>query len=139
MTEDDAALMNKYRLNYFCITNQNNKRKAKKDFEELARKLYPEQANLIDEFADKYTCGLDNEERYRQTTEWAFKDSFYWSLVENLPKVTTDPRKLAYLRLPVKDIFDTILNGYRSKKKRPDNLYVVVELNEDERQKLSEN
>jgi len=42
MTEDDTALMNKYRLNYFCLTNQGNKQSAKKDFEELALKLYPQ-------------------------------------------------------------------------------------------------
>ncbi len=29
MTEDDAAIMNKYRLNYYCLTNQRNKNKAK--------------------------------------------------------------------------------------------------------------
>ncbi len=32
MTEDDAAIMNKYRLNYYCLTNQRNKNKAKEDF-----------------------------------------------------------------------------------------------------------
>lgn len=32
MTEDDTAIMNKYRLNYFCLTNQKNKTNAKKDF-----------------------------------------------------------------------------------------------------------
>jgi hypothetical protein len=49
----------------------------------------------------------------------------------DLPKVTTDPRKIAYLRLPVKDIYESILAGYKEKKKRPENLYIVVELNED--------
>ena len=43
MTEDDAPIMNKYRLNYFCLSNQNNKTAAKKDFESLAKKLYPQQ------------------------------------------------------------------------------------------------
>lgn len=44
MTEDDAAIMNKYRLNYFCLTNQKNKRKAKEDFVSLAKRLYPQQS-----------------------------------------------------------------------------------------------
>lgn len=30
MTEDDAGIMNKYRLNYFCLTNQRNRKKAKR-------------------------------------------------------------------------------------------------------------
>lgn len=42
MTEDDAAIMNKYRLNYYCLTNQKNKQKAMADFANLANKLYPE-------------------------------------------------------------------------------------------------
>jgi hypothetical protein len=43
MTEDDTPIMNKYRLNYFCLTNLNNKNAAKKDFEVLAKQFYPQQ------------------------------------------------------------------------------------------------
>lgn len=56
---------------------------------------------------------MDLESRRKQTEDWIFRDSFYWDLVENLTKITTDPRKLAYLRLPVKDMYETILTGYR--------------------------
>ena len=113
MTEDDAAIMNKYRLNYFCLTNQKNKTMAKKDFEALAKRLFPQQAQLIHEFSTNYNLSLDIVARRKQTLDWVFKDSFYWDLIHNLPKVTTDPRKLAYLRLPVKDVYETILTGYR--------------------------
>lgn len=41
MTEDDASIMNKYRLNYYCLTSQKNKQKAMTDFISLALKLYP--------------------------------------------------------------------------------------------------
>lgn len=41
MTDDDTNLMNKYRLNYYCLTNQSNKSKAKEDLISLATKFYP--------------------------------------------------------------------------------------------------
>jgi hypothetical protein len=32
---------------------------------------------------------------------WVFnKNSFYWQTVEAFPKVTADPKKLGYLKLP---------------------------------------
>lgn len=113
MTEDDTGIMNKYRLNYFCLTNQKDKRKGKNDFEDLAKKIYPNQLQAIQDFSNKYSINLDLESRRKQTEDWIFRDSFYWDLVENLTKITTDPRKLAYLRLPVKDMYETILTGYR--------------------------
>lgn len=36
---------------------------------------------------------------------WAFKDSFYWELVSKLTHSTTDPKRLAYTRLALKDIY----------------------------------
>lgn len=47
-----------------------------------------------------------------------------------MPKVTTDPRKLAYLRLPVKDIYETVLTSYQGNTKKPKRLYIVVDLSE---------
>lgn len=38
-------------------------------------------------------------------------------MLSRLPKVSNDPKRLAYLRLPVKDTFDIILNEYRNKEK----------------------
>lgn len=79
---------------------------------------------------------MDPQSRKKQVLDWAFKDSFYWNLIDNLPKVTTDPRKLAYLRLPVKDTYEAILSGYRENKKRPESLHIVIELSENEIQNL---
>jgi hypothetical protein len=75
--------------------------------------------------------GLTQEARRKQTLDWVFRDSFYWDLVETMPKVTTDPRKLAYLRLPVKDIYETVLTNYHGNTKRPKALFIVVELSEN--------
>ena len=50
MTEDDTGLMNKYRLNYYCLTKQKNKGSAKKQFAQLAMKLYPEQKSMLSDF-----------------------------------------------------------------------------------------
>ncbi len=75
--------------------------------------------------------GLTQEARKKQTLDWVFRDCFYWNLVENMPKVTTDPRKLAYLRLPVKDIYETVLSSYQVNTKRPKALFIVVELSEN--------
>ena len=130
MTEDDTPIMNKYRLNYFCLTNLNNKTAAKRNFEELAKQFYPQQSEAINDFAAKYELGLSQEARRKQTLDWVFRDCFYWDLVESMPKVTTDPRKLAYLRLPVKDIYETVLTSYQGNTKKPKRLYIVVELSE---------
>lgn len=75
----------------------------------MGRRIYPEEENLIREFEMRYREGNNRE---RLIKEWMFRDSFYWSLVENLPKITNDPKKLAYLRSPVKDIHNAIKNYY---------------------------
>ena len=40
--------------------------------------------------------------------DWAFKNNFYWDMVTGLTRNTTDPKRLAYLRLGVKDMFEAI-------------------------------
>lgn len=40
--------------------------------------------------------------------EWVFKDCFFWNLVNTLTKNTTDPKRLAYIRLALKDIYESI-------------------------------
>lgn len=69
-----------------------------------------------------------------------FKDSFYWNLVVNLPKVTNDPKKLAYIRSPVKDMHDTIKNYYRTIKNEVLNVlrvvYLVIQLSNEEKDKI---
>lgn len=47
---------------------------------------------------------------------WVFKDNFYWQLVQQITRNTNDPKRLAYLRLPIKDIHEAILAQYRSDK-----------------------
>lgn len=43
-----------------------------------------------------------------QALRWAFEDSFYWQMIERLPKATTDPKRMAYLRLPFSDLYQAI-------------------------------
>ena len=43
-----------------------------------------------------------------QAIKWAFDDNFYWKLIEKLPQATTDPKKLAYLRLPFLELSQAI-------------------------------
>lgn len=45
--------------------------------------------------------------------DWAFKSSFYWDLVIEITRNTTDPKKLAYVRLALKDLFEAIQSDYR--------------------------
>jgi hypothetical protein len=59
---------------------------------------------------------------------WAFEDSFFWKLVEGLPKATTDPKKLGYLRLPFCDLFQAVFE--KKVKKNPEELYIVAQLNQ---------
>ena len=67
--------------------------------------------------------------------DWAFKNSFYWQLVDELTRNTTDPKRLAYIRLAQKDIFQAVQNEYRSKKIYKQS-FVVVNLSEQEAAKL---
>ena len=66
---------------------------------------------------------------------WVFKDNFYWQLVQQITRNTNDPKRLAYLRLPLKDIHEAIQAQYRSKKLNNE-FYLVVEMTEEERHKL---
>ena len=52
MLEEDRKLLNKYRLNYYCLTSKCHREKAKEDFVTLARHLMPEQASSIDKFEE---------------------------------------------------------------------------------------
>lgn len=40
---------------------------------------------------------------------WVFANNFYWDLVNQLTRNTNDPKRLAYLRLPIKDMHEAIL------------------------------
>ena len=50
MLEEDRKSLNKYRLNYYCITAKQERNVSKKDFAELARFLCPDESERIDKF-----------------------------------------------------------------------------------------
>lgn len=43
MIEDDTNLLNKYRLNYHCLTTNNSQQKAKDDYVKMVKQLYSEE------------------------------------------------------------------------------------------------
>lgn len=65
--------------------------------------------------------------------EWMLKNNFYWELASVLPKTTTDPKRLAYVRLALKDIFEAIRHQYKRVNRE---LYIVAEVSEEEKAKL---
>ncbi len=50
MLDEDRKLLNRYRLNYFCITANHLKTRSKEDIIKLARTLMPEQTEKINKF-----------------------------------------------------------------------------------------
>ena len=58
---------------------------------------------------------------------WAFKNNFYWEMVNSITRNTSDPKRLAYLRLGIKDIYEAVAAEYRANKLY-DMFYVVIEL-----------
>lgn len=50
MLDEDRKLLNRYRLNYFCITSKHLKTKSKDDFIRLAKALSPDQGDKITKF-----------------------------------------------------------------------------------------
>lgn len=102
MFEDDTNLMNKYRINFHSLTNSKSKTKAKADFVNFAKKFYPEMITEINEFEQNYKLNLPSGESHRQAIFWLGRDGFFWESTQTLPKITTDPKKLAYLRFPFK-------------------------------------
>ena len=67
--------------------------------------------------------------------DWAFKNNFYWDMIYNISRNTSDPKRLAYLRLGIKDIYEAVAAEYRANKSY-DLFYIVIELTEEERAKL---
>ena len=108
MLDEDRKLLNRYRLNYFCFTSKQLKSKSKEDFVRLAKALTPDQTDKITKFENEYSLTFTGNEAHAQTLQWSFDESFYWHLIEALPKATTDPKKIAYLRLPFIDLFQAI-------------------------------
>jgi hypothetical protein len=61
--------------------------------------------------------------------EWLVKDNFYWQLVHTLTRTTSDPKRLAYIRLGLKDIYETIFTVFK-KQLYFKEMYVVVDVTE---------
>ena len=107
--EKDTNIINLYQLNYRCIIGSFiNRSKAKDDFVKLARKLYPEQVGEIDMFQRQYNIDLKGEQKRKMVLDWVFRNNFYWDIISQITKNTSDPKRTAYLRLPIQDIFETI-------------------------------
>lgn len=47
---------------------------------------------------------------------WGFKNGFFWQMVSELTRNTTDPKRIAYIRLVLKDLFETIADEFKTKK-----------------------
>lgn len=45
LTENDTKSINRYKLNYRCLTGKVNKEQGKVDFLALAEKMYPDKKN----------------------------------------------------------------------------------------------
>ena len=134
MLEEDRKLLNKYRLNYFCITTPHHKAKSKEDLITIARELMPKHEEQVDQFQKEYNIALKGKDAHSQVLKWAFADSFYWLLVERLPKATIDPKRLAYLRLPFTDLYQAIFET--KVQKDPEVLYLVTYLNLEEVERM---
>lgn len=113
MIEEDTNLMNKYRIVFHSLTNGTSKFKAKADYLKLVRKFYPDCEGEIDEFEKMYKVNLSGREALNQTAEWLIKPGFFWQSTQTLPKITTDPKKLAYLRFLFKESYEAIFNLHK--------------------------
>ena len=114
--DQDTKILNKYRLNYHCNSIYNDRASAKADFILLARKLYPEQKQVIDQFEKEYDLTLQGEEKRKMVLDWVFKNNFYFEMVNQLTRNSTDPKRIAYVRLGIKDIYESIQAEYRATK-----------------------
>lgn len=47
-----------------------------------------------------------------QALSWAFKNQEYYSIVARALRESRDPTKLAYLRLPIHDLYHAIRDSY---------------------------
>lgn len=56
-------------------------------------------------------------------------------MVSELTRNTTDPKRLAYIRLALKDLFETISTEFKGKKMYEE-VHIVVDVTEEEKQRL---
>jgi hypothetical protein len=128
--DQDTKTLNKYRLNYHCNTIFNDRQAAKHDFVQLAKKLYPDQGAAIAQFEKEYDLSLKGEELRKMVISWVFKNNFYWDLVSQLTRNSTDPKRISYLRLALKDVYEAVVAEYR-KDKLLDDFYIVCDVTEE--------
>ena len=126
MIEDDTNLMNKYRINFYSLTCKYSEPAAKKDFVNLAKRLYPEQGQAITQFDSEYKIDLSGDAKTQQTLSWIGKGNFFLESTQQLPKITTDPKTMGYLRFPFKECYEAISQHYKSKPKKVGELYMVL-------------
>ena len=78
MLEEDRKSLNRYRLNYYCLTSSHHRAKAKEDLIKLARHLMSGYNNAIDKFEQEYNVELSGNAAHEQALQWAFRDSFFF-------------------------------------------------------------
>ena len=74
----------------------------------------PEEQKNIKQFEATFKTNLSEAEANAQALKWAFRDAFFWKMIELLPKLTTDPKKLAYLRLPFRDLYKAVTRSFKN-------------------------
>jgi hypothetical protein len=129
MTQEDTNVLNKYRLNYACLCKNHSQNQAKKDFVKLAKKMFAEDMDAINEFETNFKVNIPEQQANEQVLQWAFRKSFFWDMLDTIPKSTTDPKRLAYLRMPFRDLYRAIRSQYAKLEKRPLKLYIVSNIN----------
>ena len=85
MIPEDINTLNKYRLNYHCVTLDFSREAAKKDLITFAKSIYPEQDMALQMFEKNYKIELPQKERIKQTLEWLVMDNFFWKTTQELP------------------------------------------------------
>lgn len=85
MIPGDINNLNKYRLNYHCITLDFFRDAAKKDLITFAKSVYPEQDQAIEAFEKNYKVDLPQKQRIKQTLDWLVMDNFFWKATQELP------------------------------------------------------
>ena len=139
---EELDTLNKYRLNFHCLTLELDRPKAKQDLIKFLKKVYLGQAKDIEEFEMNYKTDCSQEERIIQTKEWLVKDNFYWKSTQDLLSVSYFPQELRYLRLLFKDVEEAIALTYSRSYQDPlllKEVFLVIELSNKELEKLKNN
>lgn len=137
LADEDTKLLNKYRLNFHCATKFGCRRQAKRDFLVLARHLFPGSGAEISRFEEEYDLSVEGEARARMALGWAFREGFFWKMVDQVARNTTDPKRMAYVRLALRDLHEAVTLEWRRTPYSKKEVYIVVDITEEERRKLA--